>query len=115
MNSLICPLCGYDRVDLLSSTNKIFCFGCEKFSPKPLKPGQKSILIKNLKGEEMGISDLKKIADEKEAELNRITSIAKSECAKANGDDWNAMFSGDQYAQISSWISGYMHHKGEKK
>lgn len=49
-----CPKCGYDKVDLLSSMNKIFCFSCQKFSPKPLKENQKSVLIKNYKGGEDG-------------------------------------------------------------
>ena len=45
-----CPECDSKYIGLLSSLNKIYCHECEKYYPKPLKPGQKSILIKNYKG-----------------------------------------------------------------
>lgn len=37
----------------------------------------------------------------------QLRTIAKSECMKVHGRDWDSMFSGDQEAEIESWISGY--------
>ena len=36
-----------------------------------------------------------------------LRALAESACARENGRDWDSMFSGDQEAQISAWISGY--------
>lgn len=47
-----CEICGKAPIDLLFSQNRYWCFHCRKFYPFELKPGQKSILIKGLKGED---------------------------------------------------------------
>jgi len=45
-----CPK-GHKIVDILYSQNRIWCLECKKFYDFKLKTGQKSLLIKNLKGE----------------------------------------------------------------
>ena len=48
-NPVKCPACGAGLVDL-PSKNRRECFVCHKAYEWKLKPGQKSVLIKNLVG-----------------------------------------------------------------
>jgi len=45
-----CPK-GQDKLDILSSVDKYWCFKCRKLYPYPLKKGKKSILIKGRIGQ----------------------------------------------------------------
>ena len=51
MSEFYCPYCDKKtRSDLLPSMNKVWCFECQRFHPKDLKNGQKSVLIDKLVG-----------------------------------------------------------------
>ncbi len=52
----------------------------------------------------------RQLSDDDEEALvseDEIRALAEMACQKSNGSGWNTMWSGDQEAQIESWIEGY--------
>ena len=46
-----CDICGKEPIDYFFSLDKYWCVHCKKMYDFKLKPGQKSLLIKNKVGE----------------------------------------------------------------
>jgi hypothetical protein len=56
------------------------------------------------------VKENRQLSDDDEEALvsdDEIRALAEIACQKSNGPGWNTMWSGDQEAQIESWIEGY--------